>query len=218
MTIITEEGNLVDPTHTVAINSNLWENHPWSEGEWSPSKQWEIALISFFTDKYVNPGGTTLEIGVGSGRWCGYLQKVSKEFIGIDLTDRAIQMCKTKYSNVPNMSFYQNNGTDLSCISDQVIDFIWSFDVFVHISPHDVRSYIKELNRVMKVGAIAVIHHGRSANPEGWRSTLTTEMFNAFLAENNLTLLEQRKTWGKNYQYHVTHKDDISIFTKKGSI
>lgn len=209
------ERPLIDSSHSIEKNYEMWQNHKWFEGEWTPSTQWKIDLIGYFTDTYVKKPCTVLEIGIGNGRWAEYLQKVASHLIGVDLVESAIEKCTEKFSGFNNISLYKNDGKSLPFIKDNTIDFIWSFDTFVHISPNDVAEYIKEFKRVMKKDAIGIIHHGKSGNPEGWRSSLTNDMFDTFLKDNGLELIKRTETWGKDDQYHLTHKDSISIFIKR---
>jgi len=213
--ILSDENKLVDPAHTIEKNYEQWQNFNWEKGGWSPSKEWEINLIEYFTNIYIKKPCTILEIGVGNGRWTEYLQKKASHLIGVDLVESAIEKCTEKFGGYNNISLYKNDGKSLSFVKSKTIDFIWSFDTFVHISPNDVAEYLKEFSRVMKKNAIAIIHHGKSGNPEAWRSTLTDSMFDSFLKDNGLELIKRTETWGNDNQYRLTHKDSISIFTKR---
>ena len=46
--------NLIDLGHTTETNYRMWQNHKWVEGEWSPSKQWEIDFVEHVKFQYVN--------------------------------------------------------------------------------------------------------------------------------------------------------------------
>ena len=39
------------------------------------------------------------------------------------------------------------------------IDVVWSFDSVVHIAPADIQSYLQHIQRVLKSGGVAVLHH-----------------------------------------------------------
>jgi SAM-dependent methyltransferase len=208
------KANLIDPGHSTEANYRMWQYHNWQEHEWSPSIQWEQDTFSYFVGKYVKKFDTVLEIAPGNGRWTHYLLQIANELIAVDLIDKAIEMCKERFAGADNLFLYKNDGRTLPMVRSNCIDFVWSHDSFVHMSPDIVRDYIKEFSRVMKKGAIAIIHHGVSNDKTGWRSTLTQEMFDSFLTEFGLTKIETVYTWGDNQQYHFTHDDSFDVFTK----
>ena len=101
-------------------------------------------------------------------------------------------------------------------IPDESIDFIWSFDVFVHIAPDDQRGYMRDFARVMSPGAKAVIHHagqgGRNANQ---RSSMTSDLFAHLVTEHGLRLIEQFDRWGDNGRFGLPVAGDVvSIFER----
>lgn len=209
--LINVDDNLIDKGHSIDTNYRMWQNHKWIEGEWSPSQEWQDDFANYFTKAYGKKFDTVLEIGIGIGKWVPYLQEIAGKYIGIDLTDISIEICNKNFSQFPNVQFFKNDGKTLPMVADGSVDFIWSYDVFVHISPHDIRDYIKEFSRVMKKGSVAVIHHGRGESRAGWRSTLTNKMFDSFLDEFGLIKIDQVEKW---LNYEVIHEDSITIFTK----
>ena len=49
----------------------------------------------------------------------------------------------------------------LADVAPNSVDFVWSFDAFMHIAAADTASYLREFARVMRPGAVGVIHHPR---------------------------------------------------------
>jgi|WetSurMetagenome_2_1015567.scaffolds.fasta_scaffold224434_2 hypothetical protein len=96
------------------------------------------------------------------------------------------------------------------------IDFIWSFDEFVHISPEDIENYVREFKRVMILNGLGIIHHAGECELHGsYRSSFTNELFNKFIKVNNLHLDDQYDSWGNERQYNVKYyHDTISVFKK----
>ena len=56
------------------------------------------------------------------------------------------------------MTFIVNQGRELAGVPDASIDFVWSYDV-VDIAPRDMEAYFGEVQRVLRPGARAGIHH-----------------------------------------------------------
>jgi SAM-dependent methyltransferase len=49
------------------------------------------------------------------------------------------------------------------------LDFVASFDVFVHFEPRLVYWYLRQIAPLMKPGGIGLIHYASVISPIGWR-------------------------------------------------
>ncbi len=155
--------------NSTAMNYEIWRNWKWEHSgeEWTYSLEWKNSLIENILLKYMKNDGFILEVGPGAGRWTEVLQKIAKHLIAVDISDRCIEICKTKFSNSDNTEFVVNDGTKLPFVADGSIDSVWSFDVFVHINEKDAEQYIKEFSRIMKPGGNAAINHGQEGSIHG---------------------------------------------------
>lgn len=200
------------------INQEIWQNWNWSqEGEeWTVSEGWKRSLIDDVLLKYIGRDKAVLEIGPGSGRWTETLQKISKDLTCVDIADKCIEICRKRFSNSPNIHFFVNDGSSLGFIGDGAIDFIWSFDVFVHITPSDTDKYIMEFYRVLKDGGRGVIHHAKEGGLHGGnRSRMTAELFRELLKKHGLKVIDQFDSWGDAGQFNVhRYHDTITVFEK----
>ncbi|MEE9213015.1 MAG: class I SAM-dependent methyltransferase, partial [Phycisphaeraceae bacterium] len=61
--------------------------------------------------------------------------------------------------NKSNMVFIKNNGTDFPGIEEGTIDYLLSFDAFVHLDIHLIEAYLKNIRSIVKPGANIVIHY-----------------------------------------------------------
>jgi len=211
------------PSHTVEENKRLWNNYDWSEEgeEWTSEvqkykgidpDQWKQQLISNLMVKNFPVGKTILEIGPGAGRWTEHLQKIGKRIILADITKKCLDVCQERFKDDKNIE-YNLIENDLDFLPENCIDQIWSYDVFVHINPSDIRKYVKEFQRVLKPGGIAIIHHSGMISDyidkkEGWRSFMGKNQFSEILEGNNLKIISQDE--------NLVHLkgDIITIFTK----
>lgn len=204
--------------NTIGRNYDAWQNWDWERRgeEWTESAEWKQALIDEVMLKYIEPGKSVLEIGPGGGRWTEVLQKIAKHLIVVDLTNQSIEICRKRFANCANMQFYVNDGSNLDFIPDEALDFIWSFDVFVHISPRDIDQYLVGMSRILRKGGRGLIHHAKEGGLHGgWRSRMTAELFSGLLAKHNLTLIAQFDSWGEDGHFDVRfHHDTISVFEK----
>ena len=92
-------------------------------------------------------------------------------------------------------------GSDLPGVPDGSVDVVWSFDVFVHVSPLDQAGYLAEIARVLRPGGRALIHHadgrnrGRIPSRGGWRSPMSAHLFAALARERGLAVEGHIRAW-----------------------
>ena len=126
---------------------------------------------------------------------------------------------RTIERNKKNVTFFKNDGKSLGNIEDNSIDFIWSYDVFVHIDKKTQFDYFLEFKRVLKTNGKCIIHHTigdetKSVEP-GWRSKISRSDFNNMLREAELELNYQTQSWGKKDEFNCKlFNDSISVITK----
>jgi ubiquinone/menaquinone biosynthesis C-methylase UbiE len=201
----------------VLENTLKWDHYRWEHGEneWTPSAQWKQSVIDHVMLKNVAPDCTVLEIGPGFGRWTRKLVEISRRLIVVDISIKCIEHCKKVFGENDNIEFHLNDGRSLEFIAADSIDFVWSFDVFVHIEPMDVDRYLSEFHRILKKDGRIIIHHGIIGKTDhNWRSTLTLQSFTTLLQKHNFTLTEQFSSWGDNNEFKVDSGDVVSILKK----
>ncbi len=201
------------------INKAIWNTWTWEKeygDEWTWSEGWKQSLISDVILKNIQPGKSVLEIGPGAGRWSSTLQKISKRLVLVDISEECIRKCRQLFFNYDNVSYFVNNGSDLNFIKNDSIDYIWSFDVFVHITPADTALYLNEFQRILKKGGRGIIHHAKDGGIHGgWRSNMTDTIFADLLNKSGLSLISQFDCWGEDGRYDVKYyHDTLSIFEK----
>lgn len=201
------------------LNELIWNNWNWEKSggeEWTKSPGWKQALIDEVMMKHITKGKTVLEIGPGAGKWTEPLQQIAQKLIVVDISEKCIEMCKKRFSLHSNISYYVNDGFGLPFLADNSIDFIWSFDVFVHIAPAEIESYFSEFARILKPTGRGIIHHAADGGLHGgWRSSVTRQMIQEFLEKHHLKLMAQFDSWGADDKYDVKlYRDAITIFEK----
>ena len=108
------------------------------------------------------PAHTVLEIAPGFGRWTGYLIDASERYVGIDLAESCIAICKERFQRARNANFFLNDGRSLEAVEDDSIDFAFTFDSLVHAEADVIEDYLKELRRTLSPHGIAFIHHSNA--------------------------------------------------------
>ena len=105
------------------------------------------------------PTGTILEIGPGFGRWTQFLRQLSDRIVLVDLSERCIDACRSRFAGDPRFAFIVNDGTSLDEVEDGSIDFIFSFDSLVHAEADAVSQYLTHAARKLRPGGAGFIHH-----------------------------------------------------------
>lgn len=147
----------------ISWNLKVWDKaYAWIKDgdEWSemaaycgvPYEKWKDQLARTFLIPNLRPESTVLEIGPGHGRWSALIpQRIPNGTLHlVDLSPSCIEFCKKKLAQHGNVKYWANDGRSLKDIADRSVDFVWSFDVFVHVEELEVRAYARELHRVMK--------------------------------------------------------------------
>jgi SAM-dependent methyltransferase len=210
-------------TNSVADNRDRWTQWDWADGgeEWNASAEWKQALIDDVLIAWIPDDQVVLEIGSGAGRWSAVLQPRARRLILVDVTERALALCRERFTEADNVEYSLSSGSDLRGTPDSVVDAIWSFDVFVHIAPVDQATYLAEVSRVLIPGGVAVIHHadGRNAGDlpsrDGWRSPMSRNLFATLAAERGLTVEAQIDSWGPDGLYDLSAFHDVITVCRK---
>jgi SAM-dependent methyltransferase len=133
----------------------------WSAGWGGPGAQWHSTLLPRLR-RFI-PAPAILEIAPGYGRWTRYLVACCERYVGIDLSSRAVEVCRRRFSDVEHAEFHVNNGRSLAPIADTSIDLAFSFDSLVHVEEDVIGEYLNELSRVLTVDGVAFLHHSNLA-------------------------------------------------------
>jgi ubiquinone/menaquinone biosynthesis C-methylase UbiE len=187
--------------HSAYENRELWERYDWRDDaeDWTPSPEWKAWVVDHLLRPTMSPGGVILEIGPGGGRWSKHLREWADELLLVDVTERALALCRERLGANGHIGFIQSHGSDLPGVDDESVDRVWSFDVFVHIAPVDVAGYLAEIARVLRPGGVAMIHHSgvsrARGHERGWRSPMTGKLFANLARERGLTVVRQLEDW-----------------------
>ena len=201
---------------------------------------WKHELVRAYIAP-IPPGSQTVEIGPGHGRWTEYLLARSSRLTLVDISQECLDRCRERFGEEAAIDYYRTDVTSLAVVADASVDFIWSFDSFVHMEPDVVRPYIVEMARVLRPGGRAVIHHAakshwavallpitsRAGRPgrlfqhvagqrrlfdNGCRADTSAKAVARWAHEAGLTVIEQTDSWGDRNDYNVRlFRDKITV-------
>jgi SAM-dependent methyltransferase len=129
----------------------------WSEPWGSSAAQWAGTILPRIRERL--PVSTILEIAPGFGRWTHYLKDYCDELWAVDKSSACIEACHQRFATESHVHCCLNDGRSLSMIPDSSVDFVFSFDSFVHPDREVVEAYLRQLGTKLKIGAKGFIHH-----------------------------------------------------------
>ncbi|MCB9030523.1 MAG: class I SAM-dependent methyltransferase [Deltaproteobacteria bacterium] len=99
-------------------------------------------------------GKCALEIGCGVGRLLQQSKNIFESVIAVDISNNAINKAHQLLSDTSNVYFIKNDGYQLEDVSDNSVDFVYSFATLSHISSRMFAGYLMEICRVIKENGI----------------------------------------------------------------
>ena len=175
---------------------------------------WKASLVEHLIAPHAAADAHVLEIAPGHGRWTAYLTEQFGHVTAVDLSPSCIAFCKARFSDRANIDYFVTDGTSLPQVAN--IDFVWSFDAFVHMDRAVTGAYLRGIARVLKPGGKATIHHSsvidldthQQAGAQGWRAAMTAELFAQLATDAGLTVLDQIVYWDDERQIGVPRLGD----------
>ena len=125
-------------------------------------------VLDAFIFPYVKADHKCGEVGSGGGRIASKVAPKVRKLICFDLSEKMLQAAKEKLSGYPNVDFILTDGKTLSDGTEETFDFIYSFDVFVHLDLHAIWSYFLEIKKMLKKDGKVFLHTSNLSAPMGW--------------------------------------------------
>ena len=145
-----------------------WGKHlgdVWSDHWGGPEAQWRWCVYPRIRQHL--PAGTILEIGSGMGRWSQFLRGCSEKLILFDISPRCLDVCRERFGE-EGLEYRLGDGRTLRPLPDRSVDFAFSFESLIHTEADDLVSYLQDLARVLKPGAVCFLHHSNLAWYRGY--------------------------------------------------
>ncbi len=198
----------------VRKNLDAWDRqHAWPKDgdEWDsqaercgvPYEAWKTSLVQHLLAPNIDKQSHVLEIAPGHGRWTEYLVDLAGHVTVVDISAACLDYCRERFQAHHNIDYVLTTGDRLPRFVEDRIDFVWSYDSFVHMDRDVIGAYLGEIRRALKVGGSAIIHHSNVKNPEthsqdeakGWRSAMSAELMAQLARDAGLTALAQFAYW-----------------------
>jgi SAM-dependent methyltransferase len=152
-----------------------WETDPGlRRGAYTLGEEWggpEFAdRIIELVQPYLGAEADVLELGCGGGKFSHRLAPRCRSLLCCDISAEMIDHTRATLSERglgENVDFAVLNGVDFSGVGDESADFIFSYDVQLHLPPENVFSYMCDARRVLRDNGVFMLHQVNLASLGG---------------------------------------------------
>ena len=148
---------------------------------------------------HVHSDTTVVEIGPGGGRWTRYMLH-ARRIYAVDPYPELLAELRRHFDR-PNIIPVRNNGSDFPGITDQSVDFIFSFGVFVHLEKPVIADYLRNMRRIIRPGGTIVLQYSDKAKP--------LARINGGFTENSP---EDMRAMATELGYRITEEDTQTLW------
>jgi SAM-dependent methyltransferase len=134
--------------------------------EWG-GPEFAARIVSDVAAPYLGPDVEVLELGCGGGKFSAHLRERSRKLVCADISADMLARARAHVGEGDDIAFTQLNGRDFTGVPDASIDFIYSYDVLLHLQPQNVFSYLRDARRVLRPGGVFMLHAINLASPGG---------------------------------------------------
>ncbi|MDF2926456.1 MAG: methyltransferase type 11 [Paenibacillaceae bacterium] len=118
----------------------------------------EFLVTLKLLEPYLEPGGSILDIGAGTGRYSCYYAGLGHSVTALDLTPRHVEAIRDKAARLKledRLSAVEGDALDLGRFADASFDAVLCMGPLYHLADHGSRNTcIKECLRVLKPGGL----------------------------------------------------------------
>ena len=157
----------------------------------------------------------------GHGRWSSYPIENSAFCTLVDISPNCLDHCRIRYSASRKVEYFLTTGAYLPHYCDAAIDFVWSYDSFVHLAAEIIDQYLFEIARVLRPAGAAIIHHANITNlsSHGWRSAVNNGLVHALVDRTGMRVERQFVYWDEVNKIGVSnHGDSITVIRQSASL
>ena len=194
----------VDLKSEVDVVGKAWKVSPY----YADAEQWTFIFWENgrgFKDMFDNLDLTNvIELACGHGRHSERIAATAGRITLMDIHESNLEASRKRLEVFGNVFFQINNGFDFKPIADSTVTAIFCYDAMVHFSPDVVASYLRDAERVLCSGGLALFHHSNhdgGAKHYGMnlhaRNRMSMELFQEQARAAGLVVVELRKMkWG----------------------
>lgn len=134
-------------------------------------------VVTDFIEPFVTPESVVGEIGVGGGRIAAKVADRVGELWCFDISAVMLKRAREHLEHHPHVHFELLDAAQLPEHAAQRFDFLYSFDVFVHLDLHTIWRYLNEIERALRPGGRTFLHTSNLTAPTGWANFARQERY-----------------------------------------
>lgn len=128
------------------------------------------AILDEFVFPYATRDTIAVEIGAGGGRVAARVAPRVKHLYCLDISSEMLKRLRVVLADRDNVSFvHVKDATFPQELISAGADFIYSFDVFVHLDVHTMWRYVRQIGFALRPGGVAFLHTTNLVTDGGWR-------------------------------------------------
>lgn len=135
--------------------------------EWGRKSDVEKIVMEYIYP-FITKESIVAEIGSGGGRIASKVVDNCKELYCFDISSEMIKKAEAALANYSNVKYILLHRSQFPDSYIEKFDFVYSFDVFVHLDLHTIWKYFNEIRRILKDGCKAFVHTTNLKAPDGW--------------------------------------------------
>jgi SAM-dependent methyltransferase len=134
------------------------------------------AIVKEFILPFVRRDSIVAEIGCGGGRIAERLVGHVALYYGFDISRRMLELARGTIRD-PRARFVLLEDAELPDELGERFDFVFAFDVFLHLDLYVMRRYLEEMARVLKTDGKAFVHTTNLTSDAGWDNFVKFERY-----------------------------------------
>lgn len=135
--------------------------------EWGTPR--EVAeIIAEFIEPFVTSQTVAGEIGVGGARIAARVAPVAQEFYCFDVSSGMLRKAQRALGHLDRVHYVKLRGLDCPAELKERLDFVYAFDVLVHLDLHELWRAITMMSDLLRPGGRALVHVANLNAPLGW--------------------------------------------------
>lgn len=162
--------------------------------------QWNQIIFPLIRDLEFT---TVLDLACGHGRNSEFLRRHTKSPHLVDINQSCIDACRMRFGDTKDgtrFRYHVTDGNHLKMIENERITLVYSWDSMVHFDKLIIRDYLLDIQRVLKPGGSAFLHHsnyGERAPDSNWatntgtRSDMSGKIMREYAAATGLDVVLQ---------------------------
>jgi SAM-dependent methyltransferase len=136
-----------------------------------------VEVVNRYIRPYVTRASVAGEIGVGGGRIASKVIEDVREFYCFDVSSRMLKQARSALAGHEHVRYIRLQQPDCPVELRGRLDFVYAFDVLVHLDLHSIWRYFLAMRDLLVPGGRAFVHVASVTTPLGWEKFSSQKAF-----------------------------------------